>query len=315
MRLNHVLLPCTDVERSLAFYRSLGLTPIVLDHLPDGTLRYARLIFPDGDATLSLEQGPFATPGIVVYFECDDLDTRIATLVAAGTVIAAGPAMKPWLWREATVLDPDGHRLCLFQAGRYRRDPPWRLSSSAIALDAVKAVDLDPFLSANNRGYVDAPIPAARDAQVRAYLERLMSAGAAERDQAANTLGARYTDTFLGYGERMATLAARDGDVHHVLFGLLAVALTWRGCVDVRPAIPVMGLLYDAANRAGGAPEHVFGETAALCPADVAPVFRDFLTRPDLEQIADEMGFAVGQDRDGFRYRRTWGAGRIEPET
>jgi predicted enzyme related to lactoylglutathione lyase len=174
VRLNHILLPCWDVERSLAFYRCLGLTPIVLDHLPDGTLRTARLIFPDGDATLSLEQGPSPGPGIVVYLECDDLDAQIAALVAAGTVFVAGPEMKPWLWREAILLDPDGHRLCLFQAGRYRWDPPWRLSSSVVAPDAAEAIDLGPFLTAHNRGYVDVAIPSARDAQIGAYLERLM---------------------------------------------------------------------------------------------------------------------------------------------
>ena len=309
------MLPCTDVERSLAFYRGLGLTPIVLDHLPDGTLRTARLTFPDGDATLSLEQGPTAAPGIVVYFECDDLDSRIAALAAAGTVFTTGPEMKPWLWREANLVDPDGHRLCLFQAGSYRRDPPWRLSSSAAALDGVTELDLGPFLAARNHGYADAAIPSARDAQIGAYLERLRAGGTAEHDQAANTLGPAYTATFLGYAERMATLAVREGSGHRALLGLLAVALTWRACIDVRPAIPVLGLLYDAAKRASGEPERVFMEAAAICPADVAPVLRDFLTRTDLEQIADEMGFSDGQDRDGFRYRRTWGTGRIEPET
>lgn len=315
MRLNHILLPCADVERSLAFYQGLGLTPIVLDHLADGTLRTARLIFPDGDATLSLERGLPGAPGIVVYFECDDLDSRIAALAAAGTVFTTGPEMKPWLWREATLVDPGGHRLCLFQAGSYRRDPPWRLSSSVAALDAVTELDLGPFLASHNRDYVEAAIPSARDTHIRAYLERFRSSGTAERDQVANALGPAYTDTFLSYGERMATLAVRERNAHHALLGLLAVALTWRGCVDVRPAIPILGLLYDSAKRAGGEPEHVFSEAAALCPADVAPVLRDFLTRLDLEQIADEMGFSNGRDRDGFRYRRTWGAGRIETET
>jgi catechol 2,3-dioxygenase-like lactoylglutathione lyase family enzyme len=309
VRLNHILLPCSDVERSLAFYRCLGLTPIVRDHLPDGTLRYARLIFPDGDATLSLEQGPPAGPGVVVYLESDDLDAQIATLVAAGIVLSAGPEMKPWFWREATLSDPDGHRLCLYQAGSYRRDPPWRLSSSVVARTTAEVADLGSFLTAHNRGYVDTGIPSARDVQIGAYLQRLMSKGIEERDQAANALGPAHTDTFLSYGERMATLSARERNPHHALLGVLAVALTWRRCLDVRPAIPILGLLYDAAKRAGGEPDRVFVDAAALCPADVAPVLRDFLTRADLDQIADEMGFSDGQDRDGFRYRRTWGTG------
>jgi hypothetical protein len=218
--------------------------------------------------------------------------------------------MKPWLWREATLLDPSGHRLCLFQAGRYRRDPPWRLPSSQAAV--AEPNDLGPFLSADNQGYADVALPSARDGQVAAYVERLMAGGSGKIDHAASTLGPAYTATFLVYAERMATLAVREGSTHHALLGLLAIALTWRACTDVRPAIPVIGLLYDAARRAGGDPMRVFAEAATHCPVDVAPVLRDFLTRADLEDIADEMGFSAGRDRDGFRYWRTWGAGRIE---
>jgi len=311
MRLNHVLLPCADVARSLAFYEGLGLTPIVLDRLPDGMLRYARLVFPEGEATLSLEQGPPGGPDIGLYFECEDLDSSIAALGAAGTPLASGPEMKPWLWREAIVLDPDKRRLCLFQAGRYRRDPPWRISSS---VETLETEDLGPFLAAHNHGYADAAIPSARDTQIAAYLERLRSGGSGDLDRAAGALGPAFTATFLVYAERMATLAVREHDTRHVLLGLRAVALTWRACADVRPAIPVIGLLYDATRRAGGDPERIFAEAAAHAPVDGGPVLRDFLTRGDLEEIADEMGFVGGRDRDGFRYRRTWGAGRIDSE-
>jgi hypothetical protein len=33
----------------------------------------------------------------------------------------------PWLWREARLRDPDGHRVCLYRAGQNRKNPPWRL--------------------------------------------------------------------------------------------------------------------------------------------------------------------------------------------
>jgi hypothetical protein len=46
----------------------------------------------------------------------------------------------------------------------------------------------------------------------------------------------------------------------------------------------------------------------------VAPLFPTFLTRGDLDEIAATMGFAPGEDRDGFRYRRLWGAGPVEVE-
>ena len=49
MRLNHVTLAVRDLDRSVAFYRSLGLRQIVADH------GYARFVSPEGDSTLSLE--------------------------------------------------------------------------------------------------------------------------------------------------------------------------------------------------------------------------------------------------------------------
>jgi hypothetical protein len=82
----------------------------------------------------------------------------------------------------------------------------------------------------------------------------------------------------------------------------------------VRAAIPVLALLYDASARAGADPAAMFAEAGTLAPEDVAPLFPTFLTRPDLDEIASAMGFAPGADRDGFRYRRLWGAGVVAVE-
>jgi catechol 2,3-dioxygenase-like lactoylglutathione lyase family enzyme len=77
MNLNQVTLPSTDVERSAAFYRLLGFTQIV-SSLPD----YVRFECRDGGSTFSLHAAASAVaPGVVVYFECEDLDAeyRMAT--------------------------------------------------------------------------------------------------------------------------------------------------------------------------------------------------------------------------------------------
>ena len=122
MRLNQVTVAVTDMSRAGAFDRELGLIPVVMaDH-------YARFVCPDGAATFSIEQTAAVTPGdTVVYFECDDLDDRVAALKAAGVAFDTEPADQPWLWREARLSDPDGNRLCLFHAGKNRLDPPWRV--------------------------------------------------------------------------------------------------------------------------------------------------------------------------------------------
>jgi catechol 2,3-dioxygenase-like lactoylglutathione lyase family enzyme len=120
MKLNQVTLPANDLPSSIAFYETLGFVLIVKnDH-------YARLENPSDQATLSLELRS-GGDGAHVYFECDDLDARVATLRAKGLVFENGPEDKGWRWREAWLRDPAGNRLCLYFAGENHRFPPWRL--------------------------------------------------------------------------------------------------------------------------------------------------------------------------------------------
>jgi catechol 2,3-dioxygenase-like lactoylglutathione lyase family enzyme len=122
MRLNQVTLAVTDLDRSAAFYRDLGLRQIVADD------HYARFVCPDGDSTLSLERADTVPPSATtVYFECEDLGATVSALENSGLRFDHGPVEQPWLWREARLRDPDGNPLCLFHAGENRLNPPWRL--------------------------------------------------------------------------------------------------------------------------------------------------------------------------------------------
>jgi catechol 2,3-dioxygenase-like lactoylglutathione lyase family enzyme len=122
--LNHITLAATDVERSARFYARLGLTQIVADY-PG----YARFVSPEGDATLSLDRVESlpARRTASIHFEVRDVDRTVGELERAGFAFACAPADQPYLWREAVLLDPDGHRVFIYHAGRNRLDPPWRL--------------------------------------------------------------------------------------------------------------------------------------------------------------------------------------------
>ncbi|RYZ71356.1 MAG: VOC family protein [Lysobacteraceae bacterium] len=124
MNLNQITLPATDFDRSVEFYRSMGFTLIV--HSPP---RYARFECPDGDATFSLHTADQPANGVVVYFECADLDARVQHLLAAGFSFTQLPTDERWLWREARLNDPSGNVLCLFWAGENRKNPPWRVAA------------------------------------------------------------------------------------------------------------------------------------------------------------------------------------------
>jgi catechol 2,3-dioxygenase-like lactoylglutathione lyase family enzyme len=124
MNLNQVTVPARELAPVVAFYAQLGLR-LIVDALP----RYVRFECPDGESTLSVEQVAECGSGTgpVVYFECADLDRTVERMAAAGIAFESPPADQPWLWREARVRDPAGNLLCLYWAGRNRRDPPWRL--------------------------------------------------------------------------------------------------------------------------------------------------------------------------------------------
>jgi catechol 2,3-dioxygenase-like lactoylglutathione lyase family enzyme len=127
MNLNQVTLPSRNVERSAAFYRLLGFRQIVGD-LP----HYARFECPSGESTFSLhEAAAVGAGGVIVYFECGELDREYERLRSLGVSFDAPPADQSWLWREAYLRDPDGNVLCLYHAGVNRRFPPWRIAGPA----------------------------------------------------------------------------------------------------------------------------------------------------------------------------------------
>jgi catechol 2,3-dioxygenase-like lactoylglutathione lyase family enzyme len=124
MRLNHVTLPATDVERSAEFYVRFGLTQIV-ESYPN----YTRFVDPEGGTTLPLQltESPPREPGVTIHFEVEDVDGAVRSLVEKGFEFESEPVDQRYLWREATLVDPDGHRIFIYHAGRNRLDPPWRM--------------------------------------------------------------------------------------------------------------------------------------------------------------------------------------------
>ncbi len=125
MRLNQLTIPSLDVEKSVVFYKKLGMQ-LIVDALP----RYVRFELPDGDATFSVhlvDELP-SGDGITIYFEDDKLDELVKQLQAKGVSFTQLPVDQRWLWREAHVLDPDGNKIILFFGGDNRKNPPWRVN-------------------------------------------------------------------------------------------------------------------------------------------------------------------------------------------
>lgn len=127
MRLNQITIKVTDLERSVGFYQILGLRLIV--HSPDSL--YARFECADGGTTFSLSEKEEVTPGETgLYFEVDNVGTTVDALKSDGVIFDTPVTDESWLWTEAWFRDPDGHRLCIYHAGKARRYPPWRVEET-----------------------------------------------------------------------------------------------------------------------------------------------------------------------------------------
>jgi catechol 2,3-dioxygenase-like lactoylglutathione lyase family enzyme len=125
MNLNQITLPVLDVQKSIAFYQTLGFN-LIVESLPE----YARFECVEGSSTFSLHKVN-ALPtgeGIWIYFELNDLDIRVIELQKKNIEFEELPIDKPWLWREARLKDPDGNQLILYKAGGNRLNPPWRIN-------------------------------------------------------------------------------------------------------------------------------------------------------------------------------------------
>jgi len=131
MNLNQITVPSVDLSKAIPFYRKLGLK-LIVNALP----HYARFECPDGNSTFSIhlvEELPKGD-GIYVYFECDDLDSRVNMLVQKGIAFDVPPTDQKWLWREARLKDPDGNQLILFYAGQNRLNPPWKIEEDGFPI-------------------------------------------------------------------------------------------------------------------------------------------------------------------------------------
>lgn len=125
MNLNQITIPSLDLEKSVVFYKTLGLY-LIVDALP----RYARFECPDGESTFSIQKVNELPKGngITIYFEDDNLDKLVSILKQKGITFSQLPKDKSWLWREAHLQDLDGNHIILFKAGINRKNPPWRIN-------------------------------------------------------------------------------------------------------------------------------------------------------------------------------------------
>ena len=124
MDLNQITIPSLDVEKSVEFYKKLGLR-LIVNSIP----HYVRFECPEGNSTFSIHQVEELPKGdgVSIYFESSKLDEEVKRLKEEGVEFELDPTDQFWKWREARLRDPDGNHLILFYGGENRKNPPWRV--------------------------------------------------------------------------------------------------------------------------------------------------------------------------------------------
>jgi|TARA_B110000014_G_C19981229_1_gene508100 catechol 2,3-dioxygenase-like lactoylglutathione lyase family enzyme len=124
MNLNQVTITASNLKKSSLFYKKLGLK-LIVDALP----RYARFECPEGNSTFSIHLGDVQiSNNVCLYFEVASLEKTVNELMKKGIVFETHPEEKTWLWKEASLFDPDGHKIIIYHAGENRLNPPWKIS-------------------------------------------------------------------------------------------------------------------------------------------------------------------------------------------
>jgi lactoylglutathione lyase len=104
-----IVIYSADVERSVCFYRSLGLNLVQEQH-GKGPVHYASQI---GSTVLEVYACTPESPATSTFrlgFRVPSLESALAVLAKQGVEILSAPKDSPW-GRRAVVADPDGHRV------------------------------------------------------------------------------------------------------------------------------------------------------------------------------------------------------------
>ncbi len=180
---------------------------------------------------------------------------------------------------------------------------------------------LDPSA---NAGYLHWPLPGPRDDEIRDLVAALVgagpggagpggavaggsgTAGGVAAGSPAAGLSGEHATVLSAFAERMATLAVRQGATEPLTPGLHAAAVALAAADDRRDVLPVLALLYRAAELTGADPRAAFAGAARDLPPAIADPVLGFAARSHEDRSLDAMGYVERHDPTGFRFDRAW---------
>jgi hypothetical protein len=119
-------------------------------------------------------------------------------------------------------------------------------------------------------GYLGVKLPHALDAEVEAIVTAYMTASPSVRDTIVSDVHGRVAGVLSAYGQRMASVAVRTGDIDALRRGVVATGLTGGRLEDPRDNLFVLAAVNDSASLLGTTLQVIDDVKGLLPPAGVA---------------------------------------------
>jgi len=137
-----------------------------------------------------------------------------------------------------------------------------------------------------------APTTNPLDDEIRRCCTQYALSDTDERSNIRHSISMDQFYTLINFAKRSAVFGVREAKADLVADGLTAIAMIEQERVDFRDVLWCLGLLYHAANKAGGDADKMFRDAAALAEPEVAEFFVNFVEQtPDYRDLRKSWGY------------------------
>ncbi|MFH9888020.1 hypothetical protein ACH4OQ_38250 [Streptomyces luteogriseus] len=133
-------------------------------------------------------------------------------------------------------------------------------------------------------GYLGVRLPHALDAEVEAIVTAYMTASPSVRNTMVNEVHGRAAGVLSAYGQRMASVAVRTGDIDALRRGVVATGLAEGRLDDPRNNLFVLAAVNDSASLLGTTLQAVIDDVKGLLPPAGVAGLQQFVHYEDSEK-------------------------------
>jgi hypothetical protein len=145
----------------------------------------------------------------------------------------------------------------------------------------------------------------ALHSKLSALCELFLSATPEQRTFIRSMINEKMGGKLQAFGFRTAVMGARQNNDHLIRLGLAAHAVEDVVTGDVRDALVLLTILFNAARRIRADPGILFHEVAMISGPAMRSVMLDFINRPPHLQTLSCMGFMEVETCDGVWYQQS----------